>query len=106
VINVYWPLLAVALLVAGFGAAIWRFEWIHLLNNVRKEEVDPAKKSDLARFGGQHLLGIGLILFLLGLLMSVVQAKTGVLIAIFLAVVGIFVTTGFYLKGLRRFLKK
>ena len=99
-------MVAIALLVMGLGAGIWRFEWIHLLNNIREDEVDPAKKSNLARFAGRHLVVVGLILLLPGLLMNMIQTKTEILIVILLAVVGIFVVSGFYLKGLGKFLKK
>lgn len=97
---------AVGLLCAGLGATIWRFEWIHLLSNVRAEEVDPSKKSDLARFAGRFMIGIGLLLVLLPFVIRNVQAEGEQLLAIFLVVVGIFAATGFYLKGLRQFLKK
>lgn len=88
------------------GTAIWRFEWVNLLSNVDVNAVEPARKSALARFAGGFVMTIGGLIGLLAYLMERLTTERELLILIGCAVGIIFLLTGIYLVGLRRYMKK
>jgi|GEM_PF-5141332 len=94
----------IGLALIGLGGLIWKFEWIHLLNNFRYRAIRD--RAGLARWAGIFSMLIGGLLIGFGWVMdSAHQERTQQLLA-FGMVMLMVISLGIYLKGGQRFVEK
>lgn len=92
------------LLLIGLGGLIWKFEWIHLLNNFRYRAIRD--RAGLARWAGQFLLLLGVLLLSFGGLMAAAGDERTRHWLAFGMVLSMGLSVVIYGKGGRRFVEK